>query len=414
MQMDGRSLLLVLSLGLNLALMLPSSAQHWVATSFTHIGAARNNNNNNDTQQLSIVDRVEGELYSPQANKQRSNWFLNKAATYKAEKGEGNLGWLWLLAAVDVDRGNESALKNLVANYHRIFAGFSALAYSELSRASVPAAVKKALMSEEERTKQAKQFDDMAKRIAAASALPASCDYRAFATLFSYWDFDQGRAPWPDSLNDAIYNASVSEYLNLKQQRPELDATALNHALFKVQMAKIETGTAFWGIFQNIDGMDALVMAMRRASVDFLRNHGVADAVMRASHPLVVWVSVHTDDSVHQPHVTTDAMVGGVYYVRTPRNAGRLVMYDPRGKHPVTGLVNPVSPPDPPFHRSLALYPRESRLVLFPGSLVHSVLSSDQPMEPKGTYRVSLSLNLKGEWQETAALSWKQGAGCVA
>jgi len=403
--MDGRSLLLVLSLGLNLALLLPSSG-HWLAV-INH--GARDNHT-----QLTVVDRVAGELYSPQANKQRSSWFLNKAATYPAEKGEGNLGWLWLLAAVDVDRGNEVALKNLVSNYHRIFAGFSALAYSELSRATVSAAVKKALMSEEERSKQAKQFEGMAKRIAAAPALPAPCDYRAFATLFSYWDFDQGRAPWPASLNDAIYNASVTEYLNLKQLRPELDATALNHALFKAQMSKIETGSAFWGIFQDIEGMDALVMAMRRGSVDFLRNHGIADAVMRASHPLVVWVSVHTDESVHQPHVTTDAMVGGVYYVRTPRNAGRLVMYDPRGKHPVTGLVNPVSPPDPPFHRSLALYPRESRLVLFPGSLVHSVLSSDKPMEPKGTYRVSLSLNLKGEWQETAALSWKQGAGCAA
>lgn len=126
-----------------------------------------------------------------------------------------------------------------------------------------------------------------------------------------------------------------------------------------------------------------------------------------------MWVSVHTTESVHQPHVTEDALIGGVYYVRAPPGSGRLEMYDPRGKHPIYGLRSPTSLPEPPFHRTVALNPLEGRLVLFPGWLVHSVLPSTQLLPPTvegDGYRVSLSLNLKGEWQDTGSLHLRQCA----
>ena len=47
--------------------------------------------------------------------------------------------------------------------------------------------------------------------------------------------------------------------------------------------------------------------------------------------------------------------------------------------------------------------------MLFPGWLVHSVLNATGPLSPPGTYRVSLSFNLKGEWQDTGALHWRSG-----
>lgn len=130
------------------------------------------------------------------------------------------------------------------------------------------------------------------------------------------------------------------------------------------------------------------------------------------------------------------ALVGGVYYVSVPPNAGRLELYDPRGKSPLRVLSNPDSPPSPPFHRVVGVQPAEGdekenqsysrvlfsydstyvgKLVLFPGWLVHSVLqSSVTQSKEKGEqchsqrpYRVSLSLNLKGEWQDTASLHIK-------
>jgi hypothetical protein len=88
-------------------------------------------------------------------------------------------------------------------------------------------------------------------------------------------------------------------------------------------------------------------------------------------------------------------------------------MYDPRGKHPLHDLKVPTSPPNPPFHRIVSLAPAESLLVLFPGWLVHSVgaasvsefapqVRADQTVK----YRVSLSLNLKGEWGDTAGAAF--------
>ena len=47
-------------------------------------------------------------------------------------------------------------------------------------------------------------------------------------------------------------------------------------------------------------------------------------------------------------------------------------------------------------------------LVLFPGWLVHQVLPapSGAPMdEARDGYRVSISVNFKGEWQDTTGLS---------
>lgn len=129
----------------------------------------------------------------------------------------------------------------------------------------------------------------------------------------------------------------------------------------------------------------------------------------------VVWVSIHTAESVHQPHVTDDALVGGVYYVRTPTGSGRLELYDPRGKNPLRDLAEPTSPPFPPFHRTVTVVPKAGHLLLFPGWLVHSVVTAESLVAdadeiestPLDGYRVSLSLNLKGEWQDTAALHFR-------
>lgn len=72
---------------------------------------------------------------------------------------------------------------------------------------------------------------------------------------------------------------------------------------------------------------------------------------------------------------------------------------------------DPVSPPEPPFHRTHSIKPKESTLVLFPGWLVHSVRgipNDSRDIDFKGSYRVSMSLNLKGEWIDTA----NAGFGC--
>ena len=47
----------------------------------------------------------------------------------------------------------------------------------------------------------------------------------------------------------------------------------------------------------------------------------------------------------------------------------------------------------------------EGVLVLFPGWMVHQVLPSAASSRASETYRVSISVNFKGEWQDTTGLS---------
>jgi hypothetical protein len=171
---------------------------------------------------------------------------------------------------------------------------------------------------------------------------------------------------------------------------------------------------------------------MRSATIEFLKLHGWsdADARARAARHLVFWLSVHDATSEHEPHVTEDALVGGVYYVHLGTTRPQLLgLYDPRGKRPL-GLTaaNAKHEPAAPFHRITTITPRAGLLLLFPGMdasrvqlffsfivvvlcagwLVHAVMPRDKTsahhIDANRPYRVSVSVNLKGEWQDTGNL----------
>ena len=60
--------------------------------------------------------------------------------------------------------------------------------------------------------------------------------------------------------------------------------------------------------------------------------------------------------------------------------------------------------PAPPFHRVHNVRPEEGKLILFPGWLIHDVKRSVGLSSKKDGFRISISMNLKGEWQDTTAL----------
>lgn len=142
------------------------------------------------------------------------------------------------------------------------------------------------------------------------------------------------------------------------------------------------------------------------AAVKVLQLHGLSEkkARRKAHHDIIFWVSVHTGNSVHEPHMTEDSLLGGVYYVSVPPFSGRLELFDPRSgvqtvcPNTVKELVNP------PFHRTVEIQPEEGLLVIFPGWLVHGVQASKGLDVAQHKYRVSISVNLKGEWQDTTQL----------
>jgi uncharacterized protein (TIGR02466 family) len=351
--------------------------------------------------------------YTPEDRRKESNRLLSTASSFSGEKGEGRMGWLHLLASYTYNRSDLFVVSNLINNYFSVNYPFLAYSLFLESNTTQKQRVQYNLFDDKTQRLWSGYFQEQKRSLSdpfnATDLNPKnSCFSLLFNTVIGKWSLDKLISQNP-RLNEDIYNKTIEEYLKLKRSLPELSPTDLNHQFFFYQMGNLDSSNSFWNPMPDIPGFLDLVQTMRFAVVQFLKDyHGwkVDDAIRKASHSLIVWLSVHTEESVHQPHVTEDALVGGVYYISAPNGSGVLDVFDPRGKHPIRGLQDPVSSPEPPFHRTHSIIPKESTLVLFPGWLVHSVRSASR-VKPKAgrrnqKYRVSMSLNLKGEWIDTS------------
>lgn len=198
---------------------------------------------------------------------------------------------------------------------------------------------------------------------------------RVFPTVLGRWFLNAS-----DDERRCIYDASVAAYPTQGTD------TERNHQLFRTQMSSLPE--AYMPSLAACPLWDKIHSFARSAAQQLTSNAYDADCIL--------WTSVHTPASVHEPHNTQDSLVGGVYYVRVPEGSGRLGLLDPRGTWP--GHAPTTDLPKPPFHHTLELEPQEDLLVLFPGWLVHEVLPASAPFEG---FRVSVSVNFKGEWLDT-------------
>ena len=353
-----------------------------------------------------------------------SDDYLEAASEFDGERGEGRLGWLHLLAAHDLAPTDDFIVEQLVDNYVR--ARYPQLAIDALrhGRASGAANARRLLAELEERSyPRAAAAPPIAP--APASSLPSPELLVPFASVVGRWDLsaaprsggtssaEQRSARLSDG-NKALYEASLRAYAEVRSKLPEnASDTGVNHALFEWQMRWLRETGSYWEGFTSIPLWRELMRVARAAADELLDAHGGRRRGDAAD--LIMWTSVHSSTSVHEPHNTLDSLVGGVYYVAVPPGAGHLALYDPRGLPPIsragvqqTGDSTQSARPAPPFHRSVELPAKEGVLVLFPGWLVHQVLPapSGAPMdEARDGYRVSISVNFKGEWQDTTGLS---------
>ena len=345
--------------------------------------------------------------------RRRSNEYYDLAAACDGARGEGRKGWLALLAAYDLAPKDEFILNQLVDSYVR--ASYPQLAVEELTHG--PAAGSSAA----ERLLRGLAAPPRAAAAAAAvppaprSALPSPEFLVPFAGVVGRWDLaappregadDPARAGALLDGNRLLYEASLRAYRLVRETVPSnATDTSINHALFEWQMRFLRETGAYWGGFTSIPLWRELERVARRAADELLEAHGRTGGTA-ARRDLIMWTSVHTSRSVHEPHNTHDSLVGGVYYVSVPPGSGNLALYDPRGLR--AGDDDTAKRPEPPFHRSVELPAKEGVLVLFPGWLVHQVLSAPSPApmdELRDGYRVSISVNFKGEWQDTTGLS---------
>jgi hypothetical protein len=259
-------------------------------------------------------------LYSKEEKLSEAIRLFNKAASFSGDKGEGRQGWLHLLAAYSYDNQNIDIATNLVANYEAL--KYGAIGYTTLLESNLSKSERDSILVPKRQRQLQKDLQLAANSMNQTLDPGVGNTTLMFTSAVSRWNVE---SLMPARMNMDIYSHSVSEYEKLKAQRPELSPTDLNHAFFRVQMSALDTSSSYWGPFKDIDGFPELVATMRRCVSTFLKEYhgwGAEDADRKASHPLVVWVSVHTAESVHQPHVTEDALVGGVYYVSVPDGSG--------------------------------------------------------------------------------------------
>ena len=345
--------------------------------------------------------------------------YLNMAIQEsKRPTGDGHTGLLYLLAAHDLCESDAHILDSVVDNYVR--SGYKALAVEALATLARKMERRQEFSKAEFMRKRLQQLagDDAPVREDPA-ALEAAYDEASrripppsislpFSTAVAEWDLSDTIADM-DSLHDSLYEEAMKAYFEMKRTAPAgLSDTKLNHRFFQWQMDILKSKGDYFKGFRENSLWKHIAYSMKAASSQILNIHtgDKADAWSKASHRTVMWVSVHTDASIHEPHMTHDSLIGGVYYLRIPKSvAGDLALYDPRGVSP---LAKPSSTrlPNPPYHRRVVIKPTEGKLVLFPGWLIHQVLPASGKWDVRSHgYRISISVNLKGEWQDTSALT---------
>jgi len=173
--------------------------------------------------------------------------------------------------------------------------------------------------------------------------------------------------------------------------------SAINNEMYRSQIAALEATGTHWKGFHNLAAFQDLLTMIRAESCRYMQACGCPEeqaSMLSSESQLVVWCSVHANNSAHPNHVHTEAMLSGVYYTAVPPASGDLIFEDPRGMQPF-GLEKQqhVTAPSP-FHRPHTEAPCVGRLLIFPPWLVHRV-------EPSGSLksaRVSFSFNLLGAW----------------
>ena len=115
------------------------------------------------------------------------------------------------------------------------------------------------------------------------------------------------------------------------------------------------------------------------------------------SHPTLLsnmWANINYPGCFNKNHVHPNSNWSGVYYIKTPKDCGKLHIEDPRIGSIMT--VPKIFPPDKISQRlqqHIAYIPVAGRLLMFPAFLNHYVDVNESKEEGKNGWRISVSFN---------------------
>ena len=101
-----------------------------------------------------------------------------------------------------------------------------------------------------------------------------------------------------------------------------------------------------------------------------------------------MWANINPPGGYNMPHVHPNSHFSGVYYIKTPKDSGKLVCNDPRAGEQLIMPTRKKGTPPKELWREVHLDPVEGRIIIFPSWLWHCV-------EPNKSndIRISVSFN---------------------
>ena len=101
-----------------------------------------------------------------------------------------------------------------------------------------------------------------------------------------------------------------------------------------------------------------------------------------------MWANNNGPGNYNRPHLHPNSLFSGVYWVKTPKNSGNLMLYDPRPGIQMTMPNRKDGKLPPEYWREVHYEPKAGRCIMFPSWLWHEV----KPNKSNDT-RISVSFN---------------------
>jgi len=105
-----------------------------------------------------------------------------------------------------------------------------------------------------------------------------------------------------------------------------------------------------------------------------------------------MWANINPTYSYNKTHTHPNSLWSGVYYIKVPKNSGKLFLEDPR-PGPNTYMPRRIDTLPEQLWRIVAYEPIEGRLIFFPSWLPHGVDINMNTEKGEKNWRVSVSFN---------------------
>ena len=101
-----------------------------------------------------------------------------------------------------------------------------------------------------------------------------------------------------------------------------------------------------------------------------------------------MWANINPPGGYNAPHVHPNSLFSGVYYIKTPKDSGKLCCNDPRPGVQLNMPLRKEGRPSKHLWRECHLEPVEGRIIIFPSYLWHNVAPNES-----NDIRISVSFN---------------------